>query len=432
MALPLLLGLAGSALAPTLGVSALTAGAVGSGLGSLAQGDDFETAIGTGILSYLGGKALGGTDLFKAGQSAGSEAGNIVGSGVDLADPMRLAGTTAGASGAGMAATPALEAATQNVALESAKSGLPGALSALKQPETIGALGTTGLIEASKPPKMDFKTEDYPYIPEAEPARRKRNPMLPGYRPGFDPEMPYFSYAGGGEMPPRPLSLREIADMKIKEIMEQNEGFFVRDDLAKKQKEEAEKNILARMLGLGGSGIDIEGRKTARDMAKKQFMEENPELFKRLMRRAEGGEMSAPNDKEIINNAVDAIKGTDPEPERSLAIFVSTYGEEALKDLVERVRSGQFDDNAEVSEGMVEGVGDGMDDMIPATLEGEQDVVLSDGEFIVPADVVSGLGNGSTDAGADSLYEMMDRVRQMRTGKSEQPEQVPQGMMLPA
>ena len=44
----------------------------------------------------------------------------------------------------------------------------------------------------------------------------------------------------------------------------------------------------------------------------------------------------------------------------------------------------------------VNGVGDGMDDMIPATLEGEQDVVLSDGEFIVPADVVSGLGNGST------------------------------------
>lgn len=342
MALPLLLGLAGSALAPTLGVSALTAGALGSGLGSLAQGDDFETAIGTGILSYLGGKALGGTDLFKAGQSAGSEAGNIVGAGVDLADPMRLAGTTAGASGAGMAATPALEAATQNVALESAKSGLPGALSALKQPETIGALGTAGLIEASKPPKMDFKTEDYPYIPEAEPARRKRNPMLPGYRPGFDPEFSYF----------QPFQ--------------------------------------------------------------------------------EGGEVSRPNDKEIINNAVDAIKGIDPEPERSLAIFVSTYGEEALKDLVERVRSGQFDDNAEVSEGMVEGVGDGMDDMIPATLEGEQDVVLSDGEFIVPADVVSGLGNGSTDAGADSLYEMMDRVRQMRTGKTEQPEQVPQEMMLPA
>jgi hypothetical protein len=111
---------------------------------------------------------------------------------------------------------------------------------------------------------------------------------------------------------------------------------------------------------------------------------------------------------------------------------MARYGEDALRDLVERVETGQFDADSDVTEGKVNGVGDGMDDMIPATLEGEQDVVLSDGEFIVPADVVSGLGNGSSDAGSKALYEMMDRVREMRTGKSEQPEQVPQGMMLPA
>ena len=70
--------------------------------------------------------------------------------------------------------------------------------------------------------------------------------------------------------------------------------------------------------------------------------------------------------------------------------------------------------------------------MIPASLEGEQDVVLSDGEFIVPADVVSGLGNGSSDAGSKRLYEMMDRVRELRTGDSEQPEQVSPERMLPA
>ena len=80
---------------------------------------------------------------------------------------------------------------------------------------------------------------------------------------------------------------------------------------------------------------------------------------------------------------------------------------------------------------MVEGAGDGMADMIPASMEGDQDVLLSDGEFVVPADVVSGIGNGSSDAGAKELEEMMTRVRQLRTGKTEQPEQVPQGMMLP-
>jgi hypothetical protein len=139
-----------------------------------------------------------------------------------------------------------------------------------------------------------------------------------------------------------------------------------------------------------------------------------------------------PNDKEIINDAVDAIKGEDPQPEMALGKFLSRYGEEALQDLVQRVQSGEFDQNAQVEEGKVNGAGDGMDDLIPAKLEGEDDVVLSDGEFIVPADVVSGLGNGSSDAGSKALYDMMDRVREMRTGKKEQPKQVPQGEMLPA
>ena len=139
-----------------------------------------------------------------------------------------------------------------------------------------------------------------------------------------------------------------------------------------------------------------------------------------------------PNDKELIADAVEAIKGIDPNPQVALAKFVARYGEDALRDLVKKVNDGEFDTNKGVSEGMLNGVGDGMDDMIPATMEGQQDVVLSDGEFIVPADVVSGLGNGSSDAGSEALYDMMDRVRMMRTGKKEQPKQVPLGNMMPA
>jgi hypothetical protein len=59
-------------------------------------------------------------------------------------------------------------------------------------------------------------------------------------------------------------------------------------------------------------------------------------------------------------------------------------------------------------------------------------VLLSDGEFIVPADVVSGLGNGSSDAGARALEEMMSRVRTSRNGNPEQPPQVPQEEVMPA
>jgi hypothetical protein len=138
------------------------------------------------------------------------------------------------------------------------------------------------------------------------------------------------------------------------------------------------------------------------------------------------------NDKELISKTVDAIQNELPNPEEVLGVFVARFGEEALKDLVLKVQDGTFDENVEASEGMVEGTGDGMDDMVPATLEGEQDVLLSDGEFIVPADVVSGLGNGSSDAGSRRLYDMMDRVRQMRTGMTEQPDDVPADEMLPA
>lgn len=138
------------------------------------------------------------------------------------------------------------------------------------------------------------------------------------------------------------------------------------------------------------------------------------------------------NDKELISKAVDAIQNELPNPEEVLGVFLARFGEEALRDLVRRVQDGTFDENVERSEGMVEGAGDGMDDMVPAKLEGEQDVLLSDGEFIVPADVVSGIGNGSSEAGSQRLYDMMDRVRELRTGMTEQPDDIPVEQMMPA
>jgi len=63
---------------------------------------------------------------------------------------------------------------------------------------------------------------------------------------------------------------------------------------------------------------------------------------------------------------------------------------------------------------------DGMADNVPASINGTQPARLSDGEFVVPADVVSHLGNGNSNSGAKQLYGMMDRVRQARTGMKEQ------------
>ena len=81
---------------------------------------------------------------------------------------------------------------------------------------------------------------------------------------------------------------------------------------------------------------------------------------------------------------------------------------------------------------LLKGPGDGMSDNIPAVIGHKQPARLADGEFVVPADVVSHLGNGSTDAGAKHLYHMMDKVRKARTGKVAQGTQINPKKYLPA
>lgn len=81
---------------------------------------------------------------------------------------------------------------------------------------------------------------------------------------------------------------------------------------------------------------------------------------------------------------------------------------------------------------LLKGPGDGMSDNIPAMIGNKQPARLADGEFVVPADVVSHLGNGSTDAGAKHLYNMMDKVRKARTGNKKQGKQIKPAKFMPA
>ena len=81
---------------------------------------------------------------------------------------------------------------------------------------------------------------------------------------------------------------------------------------------------------------------------------------------------------------------------------------------------------------LLKGPGDGMSDSIPARIGRRQPARLADGEFVVPADVVSHLGNGSTDAGAKQLYAMMDKVRRDRTGTKKQGKQIRPQKYIPA
>jgi len=77
------------------------------------------------------------------------------------------------------------------------------------------------------------------------------------------------------------------------------------------------------------------------------------------------------------------------------------------------------------------GITDGMADKVPANIDGRRPAALSDGEFVIPADVVSHLGNGNSSAGAKILYKMMDRIRKARTGTTKQGRQINPDKFMP-
>jgi hypothetical protein len=79
----------------------------------------------------------------------------------------------------------------------------------------------------------------------------------------------------------------------------------------------------------------------------------------------------------------------------------------------------------------LQGNTDGMADKLRTSIEGDQPAALSHGEFVIPADVVSHLGNGNSDAGAKKLYSMMDKIRQARTGSKKQGKQINPDKFMP-
>jgi hypothetical protein len=81
---------------------------------------------------------------------------------------------------------------------------------------------------------------------------------------------------------------------------------------------------------------------------------------------------------------------------------------------------------------LLRGPGTGLSDNIPAQIGARQPARLADGEFVIPADVVSAMGGGSTDAGAKKFYAMLDRVRQKAHGSKKQVRKINDRAMMPA
>lgn len=397
MVLPLILGALGGTLggAGLLGgIGALGGAAIGSGLGGYAETGDIETGILTGLGAFAGGALLGPMMGGAGGAGgAGAAAANTPAVGAGLGQAA-IPGA-AGAAGLPMKAalgTVGSGSTAMNVAPSLGIKGIgQGAMNFAKSGMGIGS-GVGGAVGASfaTPGDDGDKKSKSKYADTPGPSLYA-TPTFPGsdYVPGVSGEYNY----GVGRVP----TADEIYSYRTQGT--RPTGFYGGGMIRS-----LENTFGPIRLAEGGIAT---------------LMQDEPVPF--------GG-----NEKDVVNEAVRAIKGESSNPEIALAAFLTAYGEDALRDLVDKVQSGEMDETAERSEGQLRGPGDGMDDLIPATIEGEQDVLLSDGEFIVPADVVSGLGNGSSDAGARALEEMMDRVRSSRNGSTEQPPQVPQEEVMPA
>ena len=122
----------------------------------------------------------------------------------------------------------------------------------------------------------------------------------------------------------------------------------------------------------------------------------------------------------------------ESEDDESVNNFIEKYGSDAFMQLRNTVLESMTNQDVQ-TKGLITGTGQGgMADNIPMDMSGTP-AAVSQGEFIVPADVVSMLGDGDTDSGGNELYAMMDRVRKTKTGTTKQaPELLNAGGLMPA
>tara|TARA_R110000803_G_scaffold3216_1_gene10924 strand:- start:30855 stop:31463 length:609 start_codon:yes stop_codon:yes gene_type:complete len=141
---------------------------------------------------------------------------------------------------------------------------------------------------------------------------------------------------------------------------------------------------------------------------------------------SDGPAQPAPEEVKMVAMAV---LGRIDNAGQVIEAFVQRYGAEQFRALRQMVLQ-SVTPNAQ-TEGMIQGQGGGMDDLVPGMMGDQQPMATSPGEYIVPADVVSGLGDGSSEAGSQELDGMMDRVRMARGGTTQQAPPTDAGRLLP-
>ena len=204
--------------------------------------------------------------------------------------------------------------------------------------------------------------------------------------------------------------------------LREDEGGFTKEQMAEYNERVRLFDTLAEPYVRSGMPIP----KEINDLISRDLPPSKVEAFESDMmieRKAEGGAVAQTEAKErsLIERTTMALLGRLPEKEADVVIkrFIDEFGTEAFQMLRNRVLEDVVPGS--VKEGLIPGTSGGMDDEIKGMIGDSQRVAVSPGEFIVPGYVVSGLGDGNSDAGAKELEDMMNRVRMQRTGTTQQP-----------
>jgi len=145
----------------------------------------------------------------------------------------------------------------------------------------------------------------------------------------------------------------------------------------------------------------------------------------------EGGQTDMMQDP-VTQDVIMFILG-ETDNENAINAFVEKYGAEQFMFLRDKILKQAAGNPDAQTEGLIQGQGNsGMADDLPGVIGNKEKIAVSQDEFIVPADVVSMLGDGSSDAGSKQLYNMMDRVRQAKTGGTTQAPPLNPQKVLPA
>lgn len=442
--LPLLFSLGLPALAPSIGLGAMPAFAlsgIGAGLGSFFETGDVGKGIKTGLLAGLGSKLFGGLgggvqglkgtassqammapiDFQKAVLGAGIKApmSGILGekAAAGLLQPGIIAGATIGSAASAAQNQPEVRKSDD----DDFEAPMPN------PPQKVVDFSGDPLDTSKEKNYFDYRFTpqpdlEYPYIDYGTAQEEFRRPRIdrpiPFSMGGFTggASNPMFMGLGQGIRRAMAQQDNEKVDVFVQGVENDARAEFgdifqpqsqimkrpqfgglvefqqqLRDRYTRPEEVNTTDEFL-RGFGGGGRNPNYTGPKTEiPSPGKGGGIRPADNMFRTALGFAEGGEVEGMNEKDVILEAILAIKGMKSleEAQMILGKFLSENGEEALRDLIKSVKSGEYDDTvarfAEGEKGMVRGPSDGSgkDDKVPATMDNQQDVLLTEGEFVM-------------------------------------------------